>query len=82
MFRTAANKTVDAAHSRIASAEMMLAHSFTDEDRAKAQDELAAAQRYLQRACDARRAWRAADHDEYEAYPVVPYDKQTSLGLA
>ena len=75
MFRSKADRIIDAAHNRICSAEMMLAHSFTDEDRQSAHDGLFAAKRFLRRACEARRAWQAVDHDDYEEYPDVPEER-------
>ena len=65
----------------MASAEMLLAHSFTDADRQAAHDELFAAQRYLRGACEARAAWQATEHDDYEEYPEVAYDDQYQLGV-
>lgn len=80
-FRSKADRFIDHAHSRIASAEMMVAHSFTEESKAVALDELTAAQRYLQRACDAKVLWRSTEHDDYEEYPDVPYDAQYALKI-
>lgn len=76
MFRSKPDQIIDRAHARIADAEMRLAHSFTDADMQAANDELFAAQRLLRRACEAKRAWKAADHDDYEEYPNVPEEDQ------
>jgi len=81
-YRTAADRVIDQAHCRIASAEMTLAHSFTDVDRQTAHDEIFAAQRYLRRACEAKQAWYASDPDEYAEYPPVAYDDQYMLDMA
>jgi hypothetical protein len=81
MFRRKADQIIDDAHNRICSAEMMLMHSFTDESKATAHDELSKAQRYLRRACDAKRAWDAIEHDDYEEYPEVPYNEQSEFSL-
>jgi hypothetical protein len=72
MFRTKADQIIDRAHSAIASAEMALDHAYTAADKAKAHDDLFAAQRFLRRACDAKKAWQSVDHDEYAVYPDVP----------
>ena len=79
MFRSKADQIIDRAHSRIANAEMLLAHSFKDGDIQAANDELFAAQRFLRRACDAKRAWQATDHDDYEDYPDVAEEDQYQL---
>jgi hypothetical protein len=79
IFRNKADRIIDSAHCRIASAEMMLAHSFTDEQKQAAHDELFAAQRFLRRACETKRAWYAADHDDYAEYPDVPENDQLEL---
>lgn len=81
MFRRRADQIIDTAHSDIAGAEMMVAHAFTDESMACALDQLASAQRYLTRAVAARDAWGAAEHDDYEEYPDVPRNAQTTLAL-
>ena len=71
MFRRTADRVIDDAHNHIADAEMRLAHSYTDEDRAEAEQRLSAAQRYLARAIAARDAWDAAGHTDEEVYPYV-----------
>lgn len=71
LFRSKADRTIDRAHNAIACAEMTLMRSFTEETIAKAHEELNAAQAFLQRACAARDAWNATDHDDYEEYPDV-----------
>jgi hypothetical protein len=81
MFRSKRDRIVDDAHNRIACAEMQLSHSFTDEAQSAARDELIAAQRYLQRAVEAKQAWEATEHDDYEEYPDVPYDTQLEIPL-
>jgi hypothetical protein len=78
-YRKAYDRPIDDAHSRIAGAEMMLEHSFTDEDRTLALDQLAAAQRYLARAVEAKWAWLAVEHDDYEEFPEVPFETQFAL---
>jgi hypothetical protein len=72
MFRRKADRIIDAAHNAIASAEMMLEHSFTDSQKAEALRRLTEAQSYLGRAIAARDVWDAAEHDDYESYPDVP----------
>jgi hypothetical protein len=64
MFRNKADRIIDSAHCRIGSAKMMLAHNYTDEQKQAAHDELFAAQRFLRRACQTKRVWYAADHDD------------------
>ena len=83
MFRRTADKHIDRAHCAIASAEMEVERSRTDEHKAIALHHLAAAQRYLQRAIAARNARDAAEHDDYEDYPHVttPAEEQISLCL-
>jgi len=71
-FRRKADRIIDQAHSAIASAEMALMHAHTDYDKAMCGDDLAQAQRFLQRAIATRDAWDATKHDEYEEYPIVP----------
>lgn len=78
-FRRKADRFIDDAYNAIACAEMMLMHSFTDEDKAKHGAELSQAQRYLIRAVSARNAWDAAEHDDYEEYPFVPATDQDDL---
>jgi hypothetical protein len=70
-FRTKADRIIDSAHNAIACAEMSVAHSFTPESRQQALDELFEAQKFLRRAVEAKRAWNAIEHDEYEEYPDV-----------
>jgi hypothetical protein len=67
-----ADRIIDRAHSRIGGCEMMVAHSYTDADKDLALKELAAAQDWLRRACEAKRAWYAVEHGDYEEYPDVP----------
>lgn len=67
------------AHSLIADAEMLLAHSFTEEAKQTAYDKLFHAQRFLRRACDTWKAWQSTDHDDYEEYPDVPEVVQGEL---
>ena len=76
LFRHTGLKIIDQAHSRIAGAEMTLAHSFTDEDKEKALDDVFLAQRYLRRACDTFKAWQSTDHDDYEEY--LPFRSMSS----
>ena len=71
-YRSTADRIIDRAHHRIAEAEMIVEHSFTDADRAAGLKALAEAQDFLRRACEAKRAWYAVDHDDYEQYPDVP----------
>jgi hypothetical protein len=71
-FRRRADQIIDRAHHKIACAEMSVMHSFTDADKQRALDELHQAQRFLRRAVEARDAWDAAPHDDYEEYPDVP----------
>lgn len=80
-YRRKADRIIDAAHSAIADAEMLIAHSFTDADKAAAGDELAEAQAYLRRAIAARDAWDATEHDDYEEYPDVPAKSQRALAV-
>jgi hypothetical protein len=70
-FRTKADRIIDSAHNAIACAEMLLQHSFTPESRQQALDELFEAQKFLRRAVEAKRAWNAIEHDDYEDYPDV-----------
>jgi hypothetical protein len=70
-YRREADRYIDRAHSAIASAEMVWMHSFTEADKTAALAQLRAAQEFLGRAIAARDAWDAAEHDEYETYPVV-----------
>ena len=79
LFRSVGHRIIDDAHNRICSAEMMVAHAFTDEAKAEALDELGKAMRYLRRACETKRAWDAIDHDDYETYPVATSDEQAEL---
>ena len=72
MFRRKADRIIDSAHHEIASAEMMVNHSFTDADKKAALDYLFEAQQYLRRAIEARNAWDEVEHDDYEEYPDVP----------
>lgn len=78
-MRSTADRIIDQAHNAIACAEMQLAHSFTDDAKAKYGDELAQAQRFLARAVATKRAWCAIEHDDYEEYPVVPATDQDIL---
>lgn len=77
-FRRTCDKYIDDAHSRIADAEMRIAHSFSEKDITEALDLLIKAQRYLARAISAKDAWDSVEHDEYEEYPVIEYEEQTS----
>jgi hypothetical protein len=70
-FRRTADRIIDHAHGKIAGAEMLLAHAYTEKSKVAALDQLASAQRYLARAIAERDAWDAVDHDEYEEYPHV-----------
>ena len=70
-YRSKADRIIDRAHHQIACCEMTLQHSFTDKDIADALDALYAAQGFLRRACEAKRAWAAVEHDDYEEYPDV-----------
>jgi hypothetical protein len=70
-FRSKADRFIDQAHNAIACAEMTVAHSFTPESKQQALDELFEAQKFLRRAVEAKRAWNAIEHDEYEEYPDV-----------
>lgn len=81
MFRRTADRIIDKAHNAICDAEARLMHSFTDEDKQAAGEELSEAQRYLARAIAARDAWDAVKHDDYEDYPHVPgmWETQGSL---
>ena len=72
MFRRHCDRIIDRAHNAIANAEASLMHSFTDARKAQYGAELAEAQRFLARACEAKRAWDSAEHDDYEDYPHVP----------
>lgn len=71
LFRRKADRIIDRAHSSICTAEMLVNHSFTDEDKAAALAELSAAQAFLSRAIAARDAWDRVPHDDYEEYPDV-----------
>jgi hypothetical protein len=73
-FRRTADRVIDDAHNAIASAEMSLMHSYTDEDKARYGRELYEAQKYLSRAIAARDAWDAVEHDDDDetVYPYVP----------
>jgi hypothetical protein len=71
-YRSKADQIIDRAHNAIATAEMLVSHAFTPKAKEDALYELANAQDFLRRACEAKRAWQAADHDEYEQYPDVP----------
>lgn len=71
LFRSKADRIIDAAHNAIACAEMAIEHSFTDVDKAAGLKQLAAAQNWLRRACDAKRAWNAVEHDDFEEYPDI-----------
>jgi hypothetical protein len=79
LYRSTGLRIIDRAHSAIADAEMLLAHSFTAEDKATALDKLANAQRFLCRACDTWKAWQSIEHDDYEQYPDVPEVVQGEL---
>ena len=79
MFRNAANRAIDAAHSAVAGADMLALHAYTDVDKAYALDQMAEAQRYLARAIATKTAWDASEHDDYEAYPDVPRQLQDTL---
>ena len=79
LCRSKADRIIDRAYNAIAAAEMAVSHSFTDEDKATALDRLASAQRFLRRACEAKRAWQAMDHDDFEEYPDVPETDQDDL---
>jgi hypothetical protein len=81
MFRAHGLKIIDRAHSAIGDAEMRIAHSYTDAQKAEALDELYRAQRFLRRACDTWKLWQATDHDDYEAYPDVPEIEQAEIAL-
>jgi hypothetical protein len=70
-FRSKADRIIDSAHNRIAGAEMVVEHSFTPEAKQQALDELFAAQRFLRRAVETKRAWYAVEHDDYDEYPSV-----------
>jgi hypothetical protein len=70
-FRTKADRFIDQAHNDIACAEMIVAHSFTPESRQIALDQLFEAQTFLRRAVEAKQAWYATDHDDYDEYPDV-----------
>ena len=76
LFRRTADRVIDDAHNRIASAEMALMHAYTDVDKSRYGQELAEAQRYLARAIAARDAWDAGAHtrddDDESTYPYVP----------
>jgi hypothetical protein len=80
MFRSKADRIIDRAHSRIAGAEVLVAHSFTPEAKQQALDELFAAQGFLRRAVAAKRAWYAVEHDDYDEYPSVPEDEPSNQG--
>jgi hypothetical protein len=71
LFRSKADRTIDRAHNAIANAEMRVMHAFTDESKREALAELTSAQQFLARACEAKRAWNATEHDDYEEYPEV-----------
>ena len=75
----AEDRAIQDAYRRIANAEMLLLHSYTDDDVAGAMNEMAKARRYQQRAVKAKADWQAQDHDDYEAYPGVPYEVQGQL---
>jgi hypothetical protein len=70
-FRSKADRIIDDAHNAIATAEMVVQHSYTDESKQKALDDLFEAQKFLRRAVEAKRAWAATEHDEYDEYPDV-----------
>jgi hypothetical protein len=76
-FRRKADRIIDRAHHAIACAEMTVQHSFTDADKQRALDELFQAQRFLRRAVEARTAWDAVEHDDYEEYPDVPETEES-----
>lgn len=79
MFRRKADRYIDDAHNAICDAEAMLMHAYTEETKARAYEALNEAQAYLRRAVEAKRAWDAVEHDDYEAYPVVPRTTQKTL---
>lgn len=79
MFRTKADRIIDEAHNAICDAEILVDHACTDEDKAHALDQLADAQRYLARAVEAKRAWYASAHGDYDEYPDVPRHAQINL---
>ena len=74
MFRRTADRVIDDAHNHIAGAEMLIAHAYTDADKARFGAQLAQAQRYLARAIAARNAWDATAHNDDDecVYPYVP----------
>ena len=79
MFRRKADRIIDSAHNAICAAEIAFMHAYTDADKQAAGDQISAAQRYLRRAVDAKCAWDAAEHDDYEEYPDVPESDQDEL---
>ena len=70
-FRGKADRIIDSAHNAIANAEMLVMHSFTDAARTEALAELNEAQSFLRRACEARDAWDAVEHGDYDEYPDI-----------
>lgn len=79
MFRPKGKILIDRAHNAIACAEMAIAHSFTESDKAKHGAELAQAQRFLKRATITWNEWQAKEDDDDNAvYPDVP---ETDNGL-
>lgn len=80
-YRSAADRAIDHAQHKVAQAEMSRNHSYTKEQIAAADADLAAAKRYLARAEKAKEEWESKPRGDYEEFPGVREHDQVTVEI-